>query len=347
MSKFGNKFGGTPVFVMVGLVLLMLASIIHPAAASVLHVHGTDIALGAAIFGTLYPLEFRKFWHSMDQVWYTNANAVVVDTPIWVAGFGALVPIVSTDAATAGPYRRFGVFSGTITAGITIAQCDPVFYITATGLVTNVDPTTNGFLLGMADVDGTAPAGFVDIILNAYAMPTSTAVACTSLTASGNAAISGTASIGGALAVTGVTTQTGALNVTGAITGASTAVATKINATAGRVTDKQVVTAVNATGPVSAAAIIGGIITSTSAAAVAATLDSAANIWALIPGAVVGTVVTVKVSNTAGSAAVTVTLPGSITNRSGVAGDLVVGIGAVINFTIIFTSSTAADIYRG
>lgn len=356
-----KKYGGWgPVFAMLALVAYAAIQVFHPAieAASVglsglIQTHAVGIGAGAVMFGTVFPIEFKQFWHSIDQVWYTCSNATVVNTPIWVAGFGALVPMVSSDAATAAPYRRFGVFSGTIVNGVTIAQGDPVFYISASGCVTNVDPTSSGFLLGMAAEAGTAAGtatvyttlnvGTVAIVLNAYAMPTATAVSCTSLTASGNAAVSGNETIGGTLTVSGLTTAAASLAVTGTVAATSTVTATKFNAIAGRVTDKKTVTAINTTGAVSAAAIVGGLISSNAVST--GTLDSAANIYALIPGATTGTTVTFSVLNTASAGSFTVAVPASITNRSGVAGDLVVLAATRATLTIIFTSPTAADLW--
>jgi len=303
---------------------------------------------------SLFPLEFRQPWHSVDQVYYTNSNASTVNTPIWLAGFGALVPIVSIDAATAGPYRRYGIFSGCIANGITISQGDAVYYVTASGCVTNSDPGGSGFLLGIAVEAGTAAgtatapvagAPTVKISLNAYYLPTSGAATVTSLVDSGNA------SVGGTLAVTGVTTQTGALNVTGAITGSSTLKATKINATAGRTLEVRSATALNTTGTMSAAAVYGGIVTSTSAAAVTATMPAAVDLLALCPGAVVGTSLKLLIANNAGANTVTVAASASITSALSVAGDLAVVATKSASYTIVFTNVTsgteAAVFYLG
>ena len=194
----------------------------------------------------LYPLKNEQSFPCTDKMRYTSSNITYPLTPIWVAAFGALVPITGSAATVEAEYQRFGRLSGIVTGGITITKGDPIYYITATGLLTNIDPGGAGFLLGQA-LEGGTPGSSVTVELNFYLLATSGAAVCTTVAASGNV------SVGGTLAVTGVTTQTGALNVTGAITGASTLKATKINATSGRAAELIAASSVNTTGPATAA----------------------------------------------------------------------------------------------
>ncbi len=108
--------------------------------------------------------------------------------------------------------------------------------------------------------------------------------------------------------------------------------------------------AINATATATAAQITSGYITSTSAAAVALTLPSAAGILADL-GLGAGTVFDFVVDNTAGSNTITVTLPASITVLATpvITGTdtLTVSTANEIGvFRLVFNSATAAQIIR-
>ena len=98
-----------------------------------------------------------------DKIKMAYASAVTALTPIFVKGIGALVPETSAAASTSNTFIRLGRFLATIANGITIAQFDPVYYVTATGYVTNVDPGLSaGFYLGFAAEAGSAAGTGVD-----------------------------------------------------------------------------------------------------------------------------------------------------------------------------------------
>lgn len=112
---------------------------------------------------------------------------------------------------------------------------------------------------------------------------------------------------------------------------------------------KRSATAVNTTATTTAAAILGGLITSTSAAAVALTLPLATAL-ATAAGAVQGTSIDFMVDNSAGANTVTVT---ANTGIAAIAGPVITGgatltvaSGTVGMFRIYFTSATTAKIAR-
>jgi hypothetical protein len=91
--------------------------------------------------------------------------------------------------------------------------------------------------------------------------------------------------------------------------------------------------------------VLGGVIYGIMVTARTQTLPSAAELWALAPGAAVGSAVDFTVVNCgADSDVMTVAVPASITNK-GTAAHLTVGQNAARTYRIIFTSATAADIY--
>lgn len=112
---------------------------------------------------------------------------------------------------------------------------------------------------------------------------------------------------------------------------------------------KRTATAVDVTGSVTAAAIIKGLITSTSAATVTATLDTTANL-VTATGAVQGTTVDFIVDNSAGSNVVTVAVG---TGMTAIAGPVITGgatltvaSGTIGQFRIYFVSGTVSKIAR-
>jgi hypothetical protein len=302
---------------------------------------------------------------SVDKVLYAYASAATVGTPINVSCFGAIVPIASYGATVPGEYYRFGRFRANISTGITISQGDAVYYITATGFVTNALEGGN-FLIGMAVEAGsaigtsTAPGPYVLVDLNSFssfpttlnaAISTTNTAALGATTITGASTVTGTFAVTGATQVTGVFTQIGALNVTGAITASTNVLATgKVTAIGGRVFQKFTVSTLNTTGTISAANLVGGLITSTSAAVVAATLPAAADVLALVPGAIVGTSFDFLICNAAGANTVTVTASATITNALGVAGDMAVTATSNVRYRLIFTNvgsgTEAAVIYK-
>jgi hypothetical protein len=110
--------------------------------------------------------------------------------------------------------------------------------------------------------------------------------------------------------------------------------------------------AVNATATLSAANMLNGVISCTSASAVAMTTPTATAIAALIPGCGAGTAFDLIIDNTASSSSgvVTLTLDGSITvvNPAIITGGatLTLAIATTGKFSFYFTSATAARCYR-
>lgn len=84
--------------------------------------------------------------------------------PVQIAGLGVL--IAENDAA-ANAVNTFlldgGIYEADITAGVTVAQGDKVYYNTAADEVTNVAPAA-GFVLGRAKKDGSAAGGYVEVL---------------------------------------------------------------------------------------------------------------------------------------------------------------------------------------
>jgi len=107
--------------------------------------------------------------------------------------------------------------------------------------------------------------------------------------------------------------------------------------------------AVNVTATVTAAQLKTGVLSSTSVAAVAATLPTAAALLAVLTGAAAGTWFDFAVDNSAGANTVTVTASASITAATAVitgGATLTVAAGAVGLFRVYFTSATVAKVYR-
>lgn len=145
-------------------------------------------------------------------------------------------------------------------------------------------------------------------------------------------------------------TLVGGYNSTGLFTNNITELTTGAGITLAKNIIKQnTLTALNTTGTITAAIINKGGITSTSAAGVTATLDTAANIATQI-SAVNGTTIEFIVDNTAGANTVTVAVAAGITVCSGVltgSDTLTVSVANAIGiFKLVFSSATTAKLYR-
>ena len=131
-------------------------------------------------------------------------------------------------------------------------------------------------------------------------------------------------------------------------TGTNIRVSTGLSSLGGNV-ENHTAAAVNVTATATAAQVASGFITSTSAAAVALTLPTAAALLAALPGCAAGSSFELLVDNSAGANTVTVTASASITAATAVVtggATLTVASGAVGIFKIVFTSATVAKIYR-
>jgi hypothetical protein len=109
--------------------------------------------------------------------------------------------------------------------------------------------------------------------------------------------------------------------------------------------DVKAVTALSdAAATLTAAQVLGGIVTQTPSAGRAVTLPAASALLALIPGAVVGSAIELTVKNLAAAThAITVTASASITN-GGIAGDFTVAATASATYMIVFTNVTAGSV---
>jgi hypothetical protein len=108
--------------------------------------------------------------------------------------------------------------------------------------------------------------------------------------------------------------------------------------------------AINASAVATAAQMLAGVITSTSAAATAITTPTAAAILALIAGGGIGTSFDLTIDNSAGASTVTLTLDGSITAPVGaVTGGNTLTVTTTHKvgiFRFVYTSATAAVVFR-
>ena len=108
--------------------------------------------------------------------------------------------------------------------------------------------------------------------------------------------------------------------------------------------------AINSTNNITAAQMLGGVITSTSGSATSLTTPTATAIMALIPNGGRGTTFDLIIDNSAGSSTVTVVLDGSIavTTPAITGGDAltVSTANSVALFRFYFTSGTAAKVFR-
>ena len=124
---------------------------------------------------------------------------------------------------------------------------------------------------------------------------------------------------------------------------------TLLNFTGGQVSQYKAAAAINTTAPATAAQVYGGIITSTTAAAVTITMPAASALLALVPGAIVGSTVEVTIKNLGGSNAITVADSGTITNAGSTA-DLTIAHDTNGSYIVIFTNvgsgTEAATYYR-
>lgn len=139
-----------------------------------------------------------------------------------------------------------------------------------------------------------------------------------------------------------------AATITPVTTGTNITVSSGLSTSGGNV-ENHTASAINATATATAAQVATGYITSTSAAATAITLPTAANLLAALPGCKAGSSFELLVDNSAGANTVTVTASASITAATAVVtggATLTVASGAVGIFKIVFTSATVAKIYR-
>lgn len=229
---------------------------------------------------------------------YAHSAAVTAWTPIAHSILGVLIACVSAAVNVSTQYYSTGVFRFKIGTAVSVSQGDILFYDTDNDYVVKAAPT-NGFRLGIAVADGTATAGYVDVLINRYNLAS-------------NVVTSG-----------------------------------KVVSSGGQIIGKKVVADAADTAPtLTAAQIFGGLVLGTPTAARNYTLCTATDLMALIPGGGVGSTVRVSIKNLAAAThAITVVATASITN-GGIAGDLTVSAATVGTFDIVFTSATAAVLYR-
>jgi hypothetical protein len=100
----------------------------------------------------------------LDMIMYAHSAAVTAWTPIYVAGIGVLIAVVSALINTSTQYIKSGRFIFDIQTAETVAQFAVVYYDTATDKVTTTSSATT-FLLGFAVEAGTGTAGTVIVEL--------------------------------------------------------------------------------------------------------------------------------------------------------------------------------------
>jgi hypothetical protein len=269
---------------------------------------------------------------SAAKIQYKHNAAVTAWTPINVSGLGPIVPVVNAEANQLCVYYRFGVFKFTVANSAVIAIGDAVYYDSANKVVQATLPAA-GFYLGKALSGGTGNAtGTVSVEVSLNDNPAITGdfgsenittegdITCAKVTASDDI------TCGGDITCDNLTSS-------------------------GIVVGKATVKTANTTAILTAADVIGGIVKSTPAGDINITLPDAADLLALVPGAVVGTTVKFKVVNCAAEThGITLVASDSITN-GGIAAHLSVAAATAASFEIVFTNVTAdeeaAVLYRG
>lgn len=159
------------------------------------------------------------------------------------------------------------------------------------------------------------------------------------------------AAVSGDLTVTGAATLNGDTVVGDATTDTLTVGATTTFSTA--VIQKNVGSAINATAVATAAQVKGGLITSTSAAAVTITLPTGTDLGAAL-GATQGTVFDLVIDNTAGANTVTIAVGANNIQSAwsvyqdvgGATLDVVSGVTGTAVFRFVFSSATACTFCR-
>jgi hypothetical protein len=116
--------------------------------------------------------QLHQDYTSLSQILFTHTAAVTSGQAIWHPVFGSLIATQTVAANVPTLYIKSGRYIFSIANGITIAQGDTVYYITADNTVTKIDPVAAGFRLGIAYAPGNAPASFVIVELNLVSMAT-------------------------------------------------------------------------------------------------------------------------------------------------------------------------------
>ena len=106
--------------------------------------------------------------NNIDTIDYAYGSAVTANTPIYVAGIGALIPQVSADASVTVAYARKGRFKFCVTNSVAVVVGSPVYYNTSTDKIVLTAPTA-GFFLGTAVEAVTGNVGgtlFASVLIN-------------------------------------------------------------------------------------------------------------------------------------------------------------------------------------
>lgn len=209
--------------------------------------------------------------------------------------------------------------------------------ITTTGVMTGIGAiTSNGLITGSAGATLTGAA----INLNASS---------NFVTNIGTGSTDAAVTIGGGSNTLAINTTSWDISTAGVVTGL-TGITTSGNSVMGNIIRKHVPVAVNATATTSAANMLSGVITSTSAAATGITTPTATAIAALIPGCGQGTSFDLIIDNSGGASTVTLILDASIaivaTPIITGSGTLTLATGTTGKFSFYFISGTAARCFR-
>ncbi len=262
---------------------------------------------------------------------------------------------LDTEAAAWLPYQVTESLSALQVLINAVADTTPIplaQHITATTQSTSV--STGALVVdgGVGIAKNTYVGGLLNVAgqVNAAATTASTTSTTGALITGGGAGIAGALFAGTTVnAGTAITSGTTITAGTGVITDSITEKTAGAGITLSKNTvRKSTLTALNTTGTITAAIVNKGGITSTSAATVTATLDTATNIGTQV-GAAQGTIVDFVVDNLAGSNVVTVAVATGITAVTAVvtgSDTLTVASGASGLFRLYFTSATVAKLSR-
>ena len=109
-----------------------------------------------------------EFKQEGEVILYTSTSATTKDTPIYVNGFGVMIPQASAGANVQNAYRRCGLYRIAPANSIAVTVGALVFYDSAAGRAVLTRPTS-GFLLGVAVTAGTGTTAgtvTVDVLIN-------------------------------------------------------------------------------------------------------------------------------------------------------------------------------------
>lgn len=100
-----------------------------------------------------------------DVLDFAHTAATTAWTPICVPGLGVLIPRTTKVAGVKNSFARSGRYTAPIADSVAISKGNSVYYDSAADKV-QTDIPAAGFFLGIAADNGTATAGYVDVLVN-------------------------------------------------------------------------------------------------------------------------------------------------------------------------------------